>query len=139
MWSKGHVTLWVGAHQYIILPKLAAIGTPGSENVLSLSRDQKVMWLYGWEPTVVSHHPAKFGGHRHCDSGDINIPANTVIFLQMRDTWDSICPPSSAIIILCNKRVSNINLKIKFYGKLFSVSNDDLIKHELLALSLILQ
>ena len=29
------------------------------------------MWLYRQEPITVSHHPAKFGGHRHCGSGDI--------------------------------------------------------------------
>ena len=29
------------------------------------------MWFYGWEPLMVSNHPAKFGNHRHCGSGDI--------------------------------------------------------------------
>ena len=29
------------------------------------------MWLYGWEPLIVSHPPAKFGGHGHCGSGDL--------------------------------------------------------------------
>ena len=29
------------------------------------------MWLYGLEPLKLSHHPAKFGGHRHCDHGDM--------------------------------------------------------------------
>ena len=40
-------------------------------NGFSLSRDQRVMRFYGWEPLIVSHHPAKFCGHRHCGSGDI--------------------------------------------------------------------
>ena len=45
------------------------------------------------------HHPAKFGGHRHCDSGDMNILANTVILLQMWDIRDCIGLLTSAIII----------------------------------------
>ena len=31
----------------------------------------KVMWFFGCEPLMVSHHPANFGSHRHCGSGDI--------------------------------------------------------------------
>ena len=26
------------------------------------------MWLYGWQPLMVSHHSEKFDGHRHCGS-----------------------------------------------------------------------
>ena len=33
--------------------------------------NQRIMWLYGWEPLIVSHSPAKFGGHGHCGSGDL--------------------------------------------------------------------
>ena len=46
-------------------------------NGFSLSRDlarpcdQSVLHLYGWEPLTISHHPAKFGGHRHCGSEDM--------------------------------------------------------------------
>ena len=29
------------------------------------------MWLYGKERLKVIHHPAKFGGDKHYDSGDI--------------------------------------------------------------------
>ena len=29
------------------------------------------MWLYGQEPIKVSHHPAKFGNHKHSGSGDV--------------------------------------------------------------------
>ena len=32
------------------------------------------MWFCGWEPLMVNHHPAKFGGHRHCNSGDMMFP-----------------------------------------------------------------
>ena len=28
-----------------------------------------VMWLGGLKPLKISHHPAKFSGHRHCGSG----------------------------------------------------------------------
>ena len=74
----------------------------------------------------MSQHPAKFGGHRHCGSGDINIPANTVILPQMRDIRYRIYLLTFAIIIfckphgmLCAKRVSNNKLKNNFYGKVF--------------------
>ena len=29
------------------------------------------MWLFEWAPLKVSHHPAKFGGHTLCGSGDM--------------------------------------------------------------------
>ena len=29
------------------------------------------MLLHRWEPLMVSHHPAKSGGHRNCGSGDL--------------------------------------------------------------------
>ena len=32
---------------------------------------QRVMWLHGWLPVIIGHHPAKFGGHRPCKRGDI--------------------------------------------------------------------
>ena len=28
------------------------------------------MRLYGWEALMVSHYPAKFGGHVHCGGAD---------------------------------------------------------------------
>ena len=41
---------------------------------LAKPRYQRVMGLYGWEILMVSHHPAKFGGHGHCcNSGDITL------------------------------------------------------------------
>ena len=33
--------------------------------------DWCVTWLCGWGPFILSHHPAKFGVHRPCESGDI--------------------------------------------------------------------
>ena len=38
------------------------------------------MWLYGWILLNVSQRSAKCDSHRHCGSGDVNIPVNTVIF-----------------------------------------------------------
>ena len=29
------------------------------------------MWLYGQKPIKVSYNPAKFGGDKHSDSGDV--------------------------------------------------------------------
>ena len=66
-----------------ILPTLAIIGT-GSEDVFSLSyslaraRYQRAMQLFGWEPFLVSHHPAKFGGYAS-GSGDIMVLISHVI------------------------------------------------------------
>ena len=57
---------------------------------LRRQRNQSVMWLYVWEPLIVNYHPAKFGGNRRCGSGNVNIPANTNILLQMRDIRDYI-------------------------------------------------
>ena len=34
---------------------------------------------------MIIHPFAKFGGHRQRDSGDMNIPPNTLIIPQMRD------------------------------------------------------
>ena len=31
------------------------------------------MQLFRWKPFMVSHHPLKFGHHRHCGSGDIMV------------------------------------------------------------------
>ena len=48
-----------------------------SYNIFCLSRDftryrdQKIMWLYGYDPLNISHRPDKFGGYRQCVSGDI--------------------------------------------------------------------
>ena len=42
-------------------------------------RDQSFVWDYGREPFKISHHPAKYCHHRHCDSGDIMILACHVI------------------------------------------------------------
>ena len=54
-------------------------------NGFSLSRylerplDDRVMWLYRHEVSKVSYHPAMFGGHRHCGSGNIMILVCQVI------------------------------------------------------------
>ena len=66
-----------------ILPSLVAIGTVMVDwryNNFSLPldlvrpRNEKVMWFYGLESFLVSHHSFivshKFGDHRHCGNGD---------------------------------------------------------------------
>ena len=35
------------------------------------TRDQRFMWIYGWDSLRENHHPAKFRDHRHCGSGNI--------------------------------------------------------------------
>ena len=49
---------------------------------------------------MVSDHPAKFGGHRHWSSGDINIPANTVILPRI---WDVASVTYASTIITRSK------------------------------------
>ena len=68
---------------------------------LSRPCNQRVFLLCGWELLIVSHHPAKFDGHRQCGSGDIDVPANLVILLQIWDICDCICLPTSGILIFC--------------------------------------
>ena len=34
-------------------------------------RSQGVMWVHGYLPGTISHHPAKFGGYMSCRRGDI--------------------------------------------------------------------
>ena len=42
------------------------------EKSKSLTRpcDKRDMWLYGRKPFTVCNHPAMFGSHRYCGSGD---------------------------------------------------------------------
>ena len=35
--------------------------------------DRSVTWLCGWDPFILSHHPAKFGIRRPCESGNITL------------------------------------------------------------------
>ena len=35
------------------------------------SRDQRLIWHYGWVSFIISCHSAKFGGHQPCGRGDI--------------------------------------------------------------------
>ena len=76
------------------------------------------------------HHPTKFGGHRHGESGDMNILAITLILPLMRDIRYFLCPLISAIIIFSKPhrmsyvtRVSNDNLRNSSYRNFFSVFN----------------
>ena len=85
------------------------------------TRDQRVMSLYGWEPLNVTHHPPKLGGHKHCDSEDINILANTVSLPQMCVVSNYINLLSSAVIIFCEAHgmscathLSNSNFRNNF-------------------------
>ena len=41
--------------------------------VVASQQDERVVWLNGYEPLKVSPQPAKFGGSKHCNSGDIMI------------------------------------------------------------------
>ena len=50
---------------------------------LARPRDQRIKWLYGWEPFMISYYPFRLGGHRYCDSGDM-------IFLAV-EGQDSTC------------------------------------------------
>ena len=63
--------------QVTFLPSLVVLGFVivmiygfSSSGDLARPRDQRFVLLYGWEPLKVSHHPIKFGGHKHCTIGD---------------------------------------------------------------------
>ena len=96
--SQGHVVKCcsnfmgrIPSWQFTSLLSRAAIGTVIVEIRFSCDlarpRDQNVIWLYRREPIKVSYHPAKFGGHRHCGSGDIMILVCHVIkgLTRLRD------------------------------------------------------
>ena len=91
-------------------------------NVLSLPPDlvrpraQQVVWLCWWKLLIVRHCPAQFDDHKHCNSEDINISANTVILPQMRHIRYCICPFTSVIIIFSKPHGMS-------YGTPFSNSN----------------
>ena len=51
--------------------------------------DQKTHVTYRWEPLIVNHHLAKFGGHRQCGSRDI--------MLLVADKQDSTASLKSTI------------------------------------------
>ena len=36
------------------------------------TQNWSVTWLCAWISIILNHHPAKFGVHRPCESGDIN-------------------------------------------------------------------
>ena len=57
-------------------------------------RDQGIVGLYEEELLSVNHHPDKFVGHKHCVSGDTNIPVNGVILPKMWDAHPLLCIPA---------------------------------------------
>ena len=85
---------------------------------------------------MISHRPAKYGGHTHRGSGDINISATTLIYRKRRiphslDIRDCIYPLTSGNIIFSkahreNNTRSHTRFQINYiYDKqlLFRVSN----------------
>ena len=42
--------------------------------ILQKPRDQRVIRFYGWNPLMISHCPAKSGGHSRCGTEDIMFP-----------------------------------------------------------------
>ena len=58
-----------------ILLSLGSIGVDKVEiyrlSFVKWPRGLYATWLYEWDSLTVSHHPAKFGVHRPCESGDI--------------------------------------------------------------------
>ena len=89
----GHTTLWLGTDLGELSSCLMVKGTMVVDKmflvchmVFLILRDQRVMWLYGWEPLIVSHHCAKFIGHRRCGSGDIKF-----LVVEEEDSRRSCC------------------------------------------------
>ena len=38
---------------------------------LTVPCNQRVIWFYRWKPLMISHHLAKFGGHKQCGTGNM--------------------------------------------------------------------
>ena len=85
-WLKGHITIWgllvachhpdkFGDRKYCDSGDMFLICHATSRGYvfkdLTKRRDWMIMSLWEWEFLIICHHPAKFGGHRRCDSGDI--------------------------------------------------------------------
>ena len=73
---KCHVTFWVWSPHRQLVP-YQGLGAIGLVNVeikrfwfVTRPCDQCVTWLCGWSSLILSHHPAQFGVHRPCESGD---------------------------------------------------------------------
>ena len=90
---------------------------------LERPRNQRVMWLYQWEPLMVRHYSAKFGGHRHWSSGDI-------MYLVV-EKQNSTCSLNSVITILSKGHgMSCVHLRIftiKIALKTFSSVSSEII------------
>ena len=61
---------------------------------------QCVMWYCGWGPLILSHHPAKFGVHRPCESGNIT---------------SLICHVTTWSMRLMTLRVGSPHVKVEMY------------------------
>ena len=85
----------------------------GNGDIYSLScdfkrpRNQRVMWLYGWEPLMVIHHHVKFGVHRHCGSRD-------TMFLVIKDE-DSRCSCFNLPLLFISER-HGLKAQVKSYN-----------------------
>ena len=87
------MTLWLGTHLGELSSCLVVKGTMIVDNmflvchvIFLILRDQRVMWLYGWEPLIVSHHCAKLISHGRCGSGDIKF-----LVVEEEDSRRSCC------------------------------------------------
>ena len=86
--------------------------------VITRPRDQRVMWLNGWEILIVGHHPPNFVGHRHCGKGDVSIPVNKAFLPKIMDICCCVWPLTFILVIfckahgmLCATRISNNKLE----------------------------
>ena len=77
-WHDQGVTWHVGWGLLILVTPLLNLWTLRLVKVttkyfwfVTWSLDWSVTWLCGWGSFILSHHPAKFGIHRPCESGDI--------------------------------------------------------------------
>ena len=82
----------------------------------------RVIWIHEWELHAVCYHHAKFGGHTHYGSWDMNILANTVIFLNAG--YLCLYIPAHfrhnyflySTMYVCAIRVTNNNLRNNSFG-----------------------
>ena len=99
-WRDQGVTWHVGWGLLILVTTLLRLSALHLEKVkikcfwfVTWPLDWSVTWLCGWGPFILSHHPAKFGIHRPCESRDITsliYHVTTCLMYHVTFVWGSL-------------------------------------------------
>ena len=66
--------------------------------------DHRFPSRYGWLLLKVSHHPTKFGGHRHCGSGDV--------FLMVERQYSTCSHLNAPFLLICKRNCRKLHEKL---------------------------